>query len=409
MTDKVDVLIVGAGQGGAQVAISLRQGGFAGSISMIGDEPDEPYDRPPLSKDYLAGEKRAEKLLLRHPDFWEKNDIDLKVGTRVASIDADAHVVEIDDGRAVHYRYLVWAAGGFARALPLPGGDLEGIHVIRTRAQVDLLRADVESAQDIVVIGGGYVGLEAAAVLIKQSKKVTLLEMEDRVLARVAGKEISEFYEAEHRAQGVNIRTGVGVEKLLGHEGRVNAVILGNGEELHADLVIAGIGLVPNQKILSKAGAKCSNGIEVDEFCRTSLPDVFSVGDCACHPNIYAEGKLVRLESVPNAIGQARTVASVILGDPKAYRDLPWFWSNQYDLKLQTAGLNHGYDETVLRGDPATRSFSLIYLRKGKVIAVDAVSAIKDFIIGKKLVENGVSPNVEEIADPLIDMKEFLD
>ncbi|MBL4802861.1 MAG: FAD-dependent oxidoreductase [Emcibacter sp.] len=403
-----DILIVGAGQGGAQVAISLRQGGFEGTIAMVGDEPDAPYDRPPLSKDYLAGEKEVERLLLRKADYWEKSNVGLYVGKRVTSIDAEAHLATTDGEEIFHYKYLIWAAGGHARPLPVPGGDLAGIHVIRTREQVDLLRSEVEEANEIIVIGGGYIGLEAAAVLIKQGKKVTVLEAEDRVLARVAAAPISAFYEAEHRAQGVDIRTGVGVTEVNGEKGRVTSVVLANGDELAADLVIAGIGLIPNQDVIEAAGAKCSNGVDVDDLCRTSLPDIFSIGDCARHANKFARGASLRVESVPNAVGQAKAVVSVILGAPKPFTDVPWFWSNQYDLKLQTAGLNHGYDETIVRGDPATRSFSLIYLREGQVIAVDAVNMIKDFMAGKKLVENAICPDREKLADPEVPLKSLV-
>ncbi|MBL4802212.1 MAG: FAD-dependent oxidoreductase [Emcibacter sp.] len=408
MTVSTDILIVGAGQGGAQVAISLRQGGFEGSITMVGDEPDAPYDRPPLSKDYLAGEKTVDRLSLRKPEFWQEKAVDLCLGARVVTIDADSHQATTDQGRTYHYGKLIWAAGGFARPLSIPGGDHAGIHVIRTRAQVDQLRSEAETAQNIVIIGGGYIGLEAAAVLIKQGKKITLLEAEDRVLARVAGADISAFYEAEHRRQGVDIGTGVGVTHLTGENGRVKSVVLANGDELTADLVIAGIGLVPNKDVMEAAGAKCSNGVDVDDLCRTSLADIFSIGDCACHKNSYADGVHLRVESVPNAVGQAKAVASVILGAPKPFTDVPWFWSNQYDLKLQTAGLNHGYDETLLRGDPASRSFSLLYLRKGQIIAVDAVNMIKDFMAGKKLVAQAIVVDKAQLADTEIPLKSFV-
>lgn len=408
MTIRTDILIIGAGQGGAQVAISLRQGGFDGSITMIGEEPDVPYDRPPLSKDYLAGEKTVDRLSLRKLEFWQKNTVDICLGTRVVTIDADSHQVTTNQGTIYHYGKLIWAAGGHARPLAVPGGDLAGIHVIRTRVQVDKLRSEAEKAQNIVIIGGGYIGLEAAAVMIKHGKKVILLEAEGRVLARVAGAEISAFYEAEHGRQGVDIRTGVGVTHLTGENGRVKSVVLANGDEIEADLVIAGIGLVPNKDVMEAAGAKCSNGVDVDDLCRTSLPDIFSIGDCACHRNIYADGAPLRVESVPNAVGQAKAVASVILGKPKPFTDVPWFWSNQYDLNLQTAGLSHGYDETVLRGDPATRSFSLIYLRQGQFIAVDAVNMVKDFMAGKKLVDKAVVADKEQLADPETPLKSFV-
>ena len=403
---KTDVLIVGAGQAGAQVAISLRQGGFPGSIVMVGSEPDLPYERPPLSKEYLSGEREAARLALRPLDFWAGRDVQLKLGCRVTSVDAEAHVVVTDMGEAITYRQLVWAAGGCPRPLPVPGSDLAGVHVIRTREQVDRLRAEAAEASAIVVIGGGYIGLEAAAVLAKQGKRVTVLEALDRVLARVAAAPISAFYEAEHRAHGVDVRTGVGISHIGGEGGRVTHVVLGSGDKVPADLVIVGIGLIPHQAVLAAAGAACHNGVEVDDYCRTSLPDVFAIGDCAYHPNPYAGGERVRLESVQNAVDQAKTVAGVILGQPTPYKALPWFWSNQYDLKLQTAGLNHGYDETVLRGDPRTRSFSLVYLRQGRVVAVDAVNAVKDFVSGKLLIEAGVRPDRTRLADLAVPLKE---
>jgi len=401
----IDVLIVGAGQSGAQVAMSLRRGGFDGSILIVGREPDAPYERPPLSKDYFSGKKVPNQLLLRQPDFWKNNQIDLVLGSSIVSINADKHIAETDSGELYNYGKLVWATGGEARRLNIPGSDLNGIHVIRTRHQVDALKSELESAQTVAVIGGGYVGLEAAAVMNKMGKDVTIIEVEKRVLARVAAEPISRFYEAEHRSQGVTILTGVGAREMKGHNGRVTSVVLDTGEHVAADIVIVGIGLVPSQQVLEAAGAKCANGVEVDAFCRTSLVNVFSSGDCACHPNKFFGGNMVRLESVPNAVDQAKTIASVILGVPEPYETLPWFWSNQYDLKLQTAGLNHGYDSTVLRGDPASRSFSLVYFREGQVIAIDAINSVKDFIGGKKLVDKGIRPDLERIADPTVLLK----
>lgn len=404
----VDVLIIGAGQAGAQAAISLRQGGFTGRIAMVGDEPLPPYDRPPLSKDYLAGEKPADRLLLRPLEFWATRDVDLHLGRRAVAVDAQARHVTLDHGKELVYRFLIWAAGGVARTLSLPGADSAGVHVIRTCAQVDRLRADAAQARRVVIIGGGYIGLEAAAVLVSQGKEVTLLEAQDRVLARVAAEPISRFYEAEHRSRGVVIRTGVCLDSLGCREGRVTHVRLAGGEEIPADLVIVGIGLAPQQAVLEQAGAVCGNGVVVDAYCQTTLPGVFAIGDCACHPNPFAGGGLVRLESVPNAIEQAKTVANVILGEPRPYCALPWFWSNQYDLKLQTAGLNLGYDQTVLRGDPKTRSFSLVYLREGQVIALDAVNNVKDFAQAKGLIEASVRPDPARLADSQTPLKSLM-
>lgn len=404
---QTDVLVVGAGQAGAQVAISLRQGGFAGTIMMVGAEPDLPYERPPLSKEYLSGEREAARLALRPLDFWAGRDVHMKLGCRITKVDADAHVAVTDTAETISYGQLVWAAGGYPRPLPVPGSDLAGVHVIRTREQVDALRAEAETASSIVVVGGGYIGLEAAAVLSKQRKQVTILEAQDRVLARVAAEPISRFYEVEHRRHGVDVRLSVGISRLRAEGRRVSHVVLGDGEEIPADLVIVGIGLVPYQAELVAAGAACQNGVEVDEYCRSSLADVFAIGDCAHHPNPYAGGERVRLESVQNAVDQAKTVAAAILGAPQPYRALPWFWSHQYDLKLQTAGLNHGYEETLTRGDPAARSFSLVYLRKGRVVAVDAVNSIKDFMGAKMLIEAGGQADHAKLADPAVPLKDL--
>jgi 3-phenylpropionate/trans-cinnamate dioxygenase ferredoxin reductase subunit len=409
MSERFDVLIVGAGQAGAQAAISLRQGGFAGTIGLVGDEPEVPYERPPLSKDYLAGEKPFERMLLRPESFWADRQVTLRLGTRVQAVDATAHSVTTAAGDTIGYRQLIWATGGSPRALPVPGGDLAGVHVIRTRADVDALRGELDGAQRIAVIGGGYIGLEAAAVLTKLGKQVTILEALERVLARVAGKPVSRFYEAEHRAHGVDVRTNQRIVEFLGDNGRVKAVGFGPGvPELPCDLIIVGIGIVPSVGPLGLAGADTANGVEVDEYCRTSLPDVFAIGDCARHANSFADGERIRLESVQNAVDQAKVVAGVILGAPVAYRAVPWFWSNQYDLRLQTVGLSAGHDATIRRGDPASRSFSLIYLKGGRVVALDCINAARDYAQGRALVDVGLVADPAQLADPEVPLKSLL-
>lgn len=408
MNEQYDVLIVGAGQAGAQAAISLRQGGFEGSIAMVGEEALPPYERPPLSKDYLAGEKEADRLLLRPLDFWAQRNVTLLLGRRVTAVDAAAHVATTADGTNITYRYLIWAAGGAPRPLPCPGADLAGVHVIRTRADVDALKADLTAASRVTIVGGGYIGLEAAAVLTKAGKQVTVIEAMERVLARVTCSEVSRFYENEHRAHGVDVRLGTQVAALHGENGRVAAVRTATGEDIAADAVIVGIGLVPHAGVLAEAGAAVSNGVEVDELCRTTLPDVFAVGDCANHANVFANGARVRLESVQNAIDQAKVAAGVILGDPKPYRATPWFWSNQYDLKLQTVGLCSGHDATVTRGSPAARSFSVVYLKGGRVIAIDCINTPRDFVQGRALVEQGLSPDPARLADAETPLKSLL-
>lgn len=405
---RFDVVIVGAGQAGAQAAISLRQGGFSGSIALIGDEPDPPYERPPLSKEYLAGEKTAARLLLRPLEFWAQRNVVLRLGERVARVDAKARTVATSNGAIIGYDQLIWAAGGSPRLLPCAGGDLSGVHMIRTRADVDALKADLTRALAIVVIGGGYIGLEAAAVLVKLGKHVTLVEAQNRLLPRVTAEPVSRFYEQEHRAHGVDVRLLANVIGLDGQDGRVTAIRLASGERIACDVAIIGIGITAAIEPLADAGAVCANGVEVDDYCRTSLPRVFAIGDCANHANIFAGGARVRLESVQNAIDQAKVAASAILGTMAPYRAIPWFWSNQYDLKLQTVGLHIGADATVTRGYPSARSFSLVYLKQGRVVALDCINAARDFAQGRALIERGIVVDPQAIADPTLPLKSLL-
>ncbi|MBC7987564.1 MAG: oxidoreductase, partial [Sphingomonadaceae bacterium] len=293
------------------------------------------------------------------------------------------------------------------RRLGCAGDGLRGVHAVRTRADVDAMLRELDSVAQVVVIGGGYIGLEAAAVLTKFGKNVVLLEALPRVLARVAGEDLSRFYEAEHRAHGVDLRTGIAVYDIEGTEGRVTGVQLDDGEIIPAQMVIVGIGIVPAVEPLLAAGAEGGNGVHVDEHCRTSLPDIYAVGDCAAHANGFAEGAVIRLESVQNANDQASAAAKHIAGAPAPYDAVPWFWSNQYDLKLQTVGLSIGHDETVLRGDPANRSFSVIYLKAGRVIALDCVNATKDYVQGRKLVLDRLAPDKAALADSERPLKEL--
>jgi len=406
MPDEADVLIVGAGHAGAACAIALRQGKFEGSILVVGAEPDLPYERPPLSKEYLAGDKPFERLLIRPETFWAERDVRFRLGTSVASVDPAAHSVVTDAGDTIRYRHLVWAAGGAPRLLDCGGHDLEGVHTVRTRADADRMMAELPAVEHIVVIGGGYIGLEAAAVLAKFGKKVVLLEALDRVLARVAGEPLSRFFEAEHRAHGVDVRLGVTVDRILG-EDRVTGVRLADGDVLKAEMAIVGIGIIPAVEPLLAAGAEGGNGVAVDGQCRTTLPDIFAIGDCALHANRFAGCARIRVESVQNASDQAAVAAKVILGQPADYEAVPWFWSNQYDIKLQTVGLAIGFDQAVVRGDPATRSFSIAYLRQGRVIALDCVNAVKDYVQGRKLVVEAPLVDPARLADPAVPLKEL--
>ncbi|WP_077146247.1 NAD(P)/FAD-dependent oxidoreductase [Sphingopyxis sp. KK2] len=404
---RFDVVIVGAGHGGAQVAVALRTQKFEGSIAIIGDEPELPYERPPLSKEYFAGEKEFERIQIRPAKYWDEREVTMLLNKRVVSVDPAAHNVTTDSGETIGYSKLVWATGGSPRMLPIPGGNLPGVQGVRTRADADAMKAASESAKQIVVIGGGYIGLEAAAVLRKAGKPVILLEALDRVLARVAGEELSRFYEKEHRDHGVDLRLGVQVAAIEG-EDRATGVRLGTGEVIPADLIIVGIGIVPAVEPLVAAGAHGGNGVLVDHHCKTNLADIYAIGDCAAHENDFAEGAVIRLESVQNANDQANVVAKGICGDEARYHAIPWFWSNQYDLKLQTAGLSTGHDQTVLRGDVASRSFSVVYLRGGKVIALDCVNATKDYVQGRMLVTAGLEATAEQLADVETPLKSLL-
>lgn len=380
-----DVLIVGTGHAGAQAAISLRQFGFEGTIGMIGEEKYPPYERPPLSKEYFSGDKSFERMLIRPAFFWEERNVDLLLGHRVRSVDPEARIVATGE-LEISYDKLIWCAGGAPRMLTCSGNEAHNVHAVRRRDDVDQMMAKIDNINHVTVIGGGYIGLEAAAVLSKRGKNVVLLEALDRVLARVAGEELSRFYEAEHRAHGVDLRTDAKINCFEVSEDNVTAVHMQDGERIETDLVIVGIGIAPETKPLVEAGAEGVNGVDVDVFGRTSLPHIYAVGDCAAHKNAFAGGARVRLESVQNANDQAKTAALHILGKEEPYNAVPWFWSNQYDLKLQTVGLSAGHDQTVLRGHPANRSFSIIYLKAGKVIALDCINSVKDYVQGRALV-----------------------
>jgi 3-phenylpropionate/trans-cinnamate dioxygenase ferredoxin reductase subunit len=404
-----DVLIVGAGHAGAQAGIALRQSGFEGSVAMIGAEKYPPYERPPLSKEYFAGDKSFDRILIRPASFWEERNIDMLLGRRVKSVDPMGKFVTVGDAE-IGYGKLIWCTGGTPRTLTCHGGDAPNVHAVRRRDDVDAMMAKIDSIDHVTIIGGGYIGLEAAAVLSKFGKKVVLLEALDRVLARVAGEDLSRFYEAEHRAHGVDLRTDARMDCIEVTDGptgnRATAVLMQDGERIETDMVIVGIGIIPETGPLIAAGAAGGNGVDVDEFCRTSLPDIYAVGDCAAHANRFAGGAQMRLESVQNANDQAKVAVAHILGKEDAYDAVPWFWSNQYDLKLQTVGLSTGFDQAILRGDTANRSFSVVYLKGGKVIALDCVNMVKDYVQGRAHVIGGAALDIAQLADASIPLKE---
>lgn len=400
--EKFDCVIVGAGHGGAQAAQSLRQAGFDGSIALVGEEVDLPYNRPSVSKDYLSGDKGFDRIILRPVTFWLQRDIELRLGKRVVSVDAEAHTISCDTEETIRFGRLIWSAGGAPRRLTCPGADLPGVFYLRSKADADALMACLSDAKQAVIVGGGYIGLEAAAVLRGKGINVTLLEAQDRVLPRVTAEPVSQFYQDYHRNKGVDIRLCSAISQVQGNKW-VEGVRLSDGCEIAADILIVGIGIDPATDVLNLAGAETANGIIVNDYCETTLRDVYCIGDCAS----LRSGPGVRIESVQNANDQAAAVAKTICGDPQPYSALPWFWSNQYDLKLQTVGLNVGYDDWVLRGDAASGKFSLAYLKDGKLIAMDCINVPKDYVQGRKAIETGLEPSRVDLANPdipLIDL-----
>jgi 3-phenylpropionate/trans-cinnamate dioxygenase ferredoxin reductase subunit len=396
------VVIVGASHASVQAIDTLRREGYADPITLVGDEPHLPYNRPPLSKKYLAGELVRERLWLRSAQFYEQHRVETRLGVRVTAIDCGARRLRLGDGGELGYDHLLLCVGSRPRLLEVPGHLLAGIHCLRTIADVDAIRADLADARRLVVVGAGYIGLEAAACARQLGLEVTVLEAAERPLNRVVAPEVSAFYERRHAREGVRVLCRQAVTGFVG-AGRVQAVACGE-QEFPADLVIVGVGVLPEETLAAAAGLRCENGIWVDEQCRSSDPFIYAAGDCTNHPSVRY-GRRVRLESVDNAVEQARTAASNICGKPARHEHVPWFWSDQYDVKLQIAGLSEGYDQTVLRGDPDSGSFALYYLARGELLAVDAVNSMKDFMNGKKWIAERKRPDAERLADPSVDLK----
>lgn len=396
------VVVIGAGQAGASCVAKLRNGGFEGKITLIGAEPCPPYQRPPLSKGYLLGDMTLERLFLRPEAFYADQGIALKTDCRVTAIDPEARVLSTTEGE-VAYDELVFATGSLPRRLPAAiGGDLKGVFTVRDLADVDAMAPRFVKGAKVLIVGGGYIGLEAAAVAAKLGLEVTLVEMADRILQRVAAPETSDYFRALHEGHGVTLREGVGLERLLG-EGHVTGARLSDGTEIAADFVITGVGIEPDIALAKAAGIEIDNGIKVDAQGRTSVPGIWAAGDCTSFP--YRGGR-IRLESVPNAIDQAEVVAENILGAGKEYIAKPWFWSDQYDVKLQIAGLNAGYDRVITRLGEGSASFW--YYLGETLLAVDAANDPRGYMVGKRLIEAGKSPDPALVADSQTDLKALL-
>ena len=408
--DRVDetarIVVIGAGQAGFSVCAKLRELGHPGPITMVGEEAKPPYQRPPLSKGYLLGETTEERLYFRPVNFYEERNIDLRLSTGAVRIDRAANEVELSDGSRLGYERLVLTTGARPRQLPASmGGDLEGVCYVRNLADINAMAGRFRDGQRVLIVGGGYIGLEAAAVSAKLGLDVTLIEAAPRILQRVASPETSDYFRALHSGHGVKLMEGLGLKSLFGSNGRVAGAELANGSIIHADFVIAGIGVHPNAELAQEAGLEIDNGIAVDAHCRTSDPHILSAGDCTSFP---WRSERIRLESVGNAIDQGEAVARTILGQSTGYVAKPWFWSDQFDVKLQIAGLLAGYDTVVTRSG-AGRSMSFWYYRGDRLLAVDAMNDARVYMVAKRLIDAGKSPPTHLVGNPDTDLKSLLD
>ncbi len=402
-----NIVIVGAGHAAGQVVASLRQKNHSGKVTLLGDEAHYPYQRPPLSKKFLAGEMPAARLYFKPPEFYDHPNVTVHQNTTATRIDLNKRLVTDDSGNDYKYEKLVMATGASVRKLSIPGATLAGVHYLRKITDVEAMQAQMRAGAKLTIVGAGYIGLEVAAVAQKLGLQVTVVEMADRVMSRVVSPAVSAFYESEHRKQGVNLMLSTGIASFSG-DTSVQAVELENGDSVISDMVLIGIGVIPNIALAESAGLIVDNGIQVNERCLTSDDNVYAIGDCTNHPNELL-GRRLRLESVHNALEQAKTAAANICGEQLNYAQVPWFWSDQYDLKLQIAGISSGYDNAVLRGDPARRSFSCVYTKSGRIVAVDAINAPKDFMQSKSLIGRGALLDMGLLADVEIPLKELAD
>jgi 3-phenylpropionate/trans-cinnamate dioxygenase ferredoxin reductase component len=401
-----NILIIGGGQAGAQAIDTLRREGFAGRVTLVTDETQLPYQRPPLSKKYLSGDLAVDRLLFRHQSFYDEHGIDLKLGVRAVRLEPAARSVALSNGDKLDYDRLLLCLGALSRPLTCPGSELPGIHYLRGLADVGAIQQGLKSGARVVIIGGGYIGLEVAATARKMGCIVSVLEMADRVMNRVVASNVSEYFSHEHRTQGVKIICNSRVIRLEG-KGRAERVVCADGSSHESDLLIVGIGAIANVQLAGEAGLHCDNGIVVDQYCRTSDAAIYAAGDCTNHPSLRFETR-VRLESVDNAFEQAKAASLNMIDRPTPYDRVPWFWSDQFDSKLLIVGLSQGHDQQVTRGDPATRSFSVCYLKGGELVAVEAINNPKDYMAARKLIADRARPNVDKLADTLIALKDSI-
>ncbi len=400
------IVIVGAGQAAVQAIETLRREGYTGRLTVIGEESSLPYQRPPLSKKYLAGMMERERLLLRPAEFYAAHAVEVRLGRRVEEISRRERRLRLDDRSSLPYDALLIATGSRPRPLQAPGAGLEGVHVLRSITDAERVRAEMFPGGRLVVVGGGYIGLEVAATAGELGVKVTVLEMADRVMSRVACPQVSAFYEAEHARRGVRVVCAAKVRELVAKQGtrKVGAVVTEDGERYPADLVIIGIGVSPADELAAAAGLECAHGVRVDERCRTSDPAIYAAGDCTSHPSVHY-GRRLRLESVDNAFEQGASAARNLLGHESVHDKVPWFWSDQYDLKLIIVGIAEGADSIIVRGEPALRAFSVCYLRNGELIAIDTINRPQEQLAARKLIAARIRPDLDKLGDPNVPLK----
>lgn len=399
------LLIAGAGHAAGQAVSSLLHKDYQGRIVLVGEEPYPPYQRPPLSKKFLAGELKLERLFLRPPKYYTDAGVDVRAGARVAELDVARGAATLEDGETIAWDRCLLTTGSRVRTLSLPGSELAGVHYLRKIDDVEAMRPSFAPGRRLVIVGGGYIGLEVAAVAATLGLEVTVIELAERVMSRTVSPETAAFYEHEHRAHGVTLKLNTGIDRFVGDD-RLTGIVTSAGEELPADLVLVAVGIEPAMELAAAAGLACEDGIVVDEHCLTSEPAVLAAGDCTEHPNALLDTNL-RLESVHNALEQAKTAAATLLGEPTPYQQVPWFWSDQYDLKLQIVGLCQGYDTVVTRGDPKARHFANFYLREGRLLAVDAVNSPREFMQAKPLIGEGAAPDPAALADPEVALRDL--